>query len=99
VIDLTFEEVLAAAKKLSPEEKTRLVRSLQAAAPESGLTREQVLAEFGRRRAAGAFEGVESLRGRFAHPALDMSFEEIQAITHEVATEWEREMDGSNGSR
>jgi hypothetical protein len=99
VTDPTFDDVLAAARKLTPEEKALLVRSLQVPAPEGGLTREQVLAEFESRKAAGAFQHVESLRGKFAHPGLDLSFEDIQAMTHEVATDWEREMDESDGSR
>jgi hypothetical protein len=37
---------------------------------------------------------VESLRNRYANPALDdLSDEELRATIHEAATEWEKELD------
>ena len=98
---LTFEQIASAAESLTPAEQALLITRLQAKASLSKgtrVTRESVLAELERRRAAGAFENVESLHGKFAHPALDLTFDEIQTITHEAATEWESEMDEFDGS-
>jgi hypothetical protein len=98
---LTFDQILQAVERLTPEEQAALIARLKAriATASGTVTRERVLAEFERRKATGAFESVESLRGKFAHPALGLSFEEIQAITHEAATEWENEVDNLDGNR
>lgn len=93
---MTFEQVARAAEKLTPEEQVALIARLNArhailnSQPEP-VTREMLIRELEELRAAGAFKNNKSLRGIFAHPSLDLSFEEIQAITHEAATEWEKE--------
>lgn len=91
--DLTFDEILQAAQKLTPEQKAVLVETLKA--PETpGLTREKVLAEFERRQAAGLFKNAESLRNKYYNPALeDLTDEQLLADIHEIATEWEKELD------
>ncbi len=101
MVDLTFDQIMQAVEALSREEQTLLIARLQIKTIEAAgtVTRESILAEFERRRATGAFDHVESLHGKFAHPDLDLTFEEIQAITHEAATEWEDEIDEFNGSR
>ncbi len=89
--DLTFEEILQAAQKLSPTQKALLIESLQAA---SEPTREQLIAELEGLRAVGAFEHVESLRNKYYNPALDdLTDEQLLADIHEIATEWEKEVD------
>jgi len=91
---MTFEEVAELAEQLSPDEQAALVERLQAKLkPHRGLTREQVLAEFERRKASGEFEYVESLYGQFAHPDLDLSDASLITQLHAIATEWENELD------
>lgn len=91
--DLTFEEIVQAAQKLPPEQKALLVQRLQPSESE-GLTREKILAEFERRKAAGLFKNAESLRNKYYNPALDdLTDEQLLADIHEIATEWEKELD------
>lgn len=71
---LTFHEILDAAKRLPYEDQAVLIAQLQKrskppSARRNNASREQVLAEFERRKRMGAFDQVESLRGAFAHPA------------------------------
>ena len=40
-----------------------------------------------------AFEKVESLRNKYADPPLELTDEELLASLHEIATEWEAELD------
>jgi hypothetical protein len=90
---LTFAEIVAAASKLSPGQKAALAHTLQVSANRSP-TRKELIAELEVLRAAGAFEDVQSLRDKFANPALDnISDEDLRATIHEVATEWEKELD------
>jgi hypothetical protein len=95
VIDLTFEELVQAAQKLTPEQKTALVHTLQWQIPreETSLTREQTIAELEALRAAGAFEQVESLRGKYKRPGLEITDEELNAYLREIGAEWEQELD------
>jgi hypothetical protein len=59
-----------------------------------GPTREDLIAELEALRAAGAFNNVESLRNKYANPALDaLTDEQLSADIHEAATEWEKELD------
>jgi hypothetical protein len=88
-----FNQLLQAIEQLTPEEQSALIIHLQRKVSEVSPERRLVLAEFERRKESGAFENAESLRGMFAHPALDLSFEEIQDLTHQIAKEWEEEID------
>jgi hypothetical protein len=85
--NMTFDEIRRAAEQLSTEEQAALIDYLlqrnKLTYQNPPVTRESLLAEFERRKASGAFENVESLRGKFADPALDLSFEEIQGILNE----------------
>jgi hypothetical protein len=93
---VTFEEVLEMAEQLTAEERARLVKELQAKIPRKftgRVTREMLLAEHERLKAAGAFENVESLYGKYFNPNVDISAEELDAYLHEIGTEWEKEMD------
>ena len=93
MVDLTFDEVLAAAHKLSETEKSALISSLQSE-NNPQPTREQILAMHAALRAAGAFENVESLYGKFANPAVpSVSSETLNETLHTIATEWEQELD------
>ena len=93
---MTIDQIIQASRQLTAEEKVLLIERLQSdeIIPSSGsTTRDQILSEFKRRKTAGAFDNLKSLRGILADPALKMSFEEIQKLTHEAATEWESELD------
>lgn len=93
--DITFEEVAQLAEKLTIEEQAALIKRLQQRVQPRryGLTREQVLAEFERRKANGEFENAESLYGKFAHPGADLDDNSLLKTIHEIATEWEKELD------
>jgi hypothetical protein len=92
VADITFEDLIEAVQKLTPEQKSLLKRKLNE--PDMEPTRETLLAEFEAQRAAGAFKNVESLRGRYAKPGTDdLSVEELLKQIHDDATEWEQELD------
>lgn len=90
--DITFEEIVQAAQKLSPEQKAALVYSLKLDRKIS-LTREQAIAELEALRTVGAFENVESLRGKYARPDVEVSEEALNAHLHQVGTEWEQDLD------
>jgi len=61
--------------------------------PRSRVTRETLLAEMEELRAQGAFEGVESLRNKYAEPSLDLSDEELHASIRGFSQEWEQDLD------
>lgn len=93
---MTLQEIAAEAERLDPQDRIWLIQRLQASldAPvvDRGVTREGILADFDRRKAAGLFENVESLYGKYAGGA-DVSQEELDALFHEIGTEWEQELD------
>ena len=92
--DITFEEILQAAQKLNPQQKALLAQSLDMPPLDMGPTREELIEELETLRAAGAFDNVESLRNKYANPALDaLTDEQLSADIHEAATEWEKELD------
>jgi hypothetical protein len=99
MVDLTFDDILKATDKLTPAERDKLLVHLQQSTPVSNessepLTRETALAELKRLRAEGAFENAESLRGKFANPdAPETTEEELHDYLHQIATEWEEELD------
>jgi Mg/Co/Ni transporter MgtE len=90
-----FTKVIELVEILSSAERAALMRHLQEKTIGSALgettTRESILAEFERRKAAGAFEGVESLKGKYAKRDVDLSFEAIEEAIHEHS--WEDELD------
>ena len=87
-----YEDVLELAKQLTPEEQTALIEHLRAR--QTGqVTREMLLAEFERRKAAGLFENAQSLYGKYAEPRVDISEEALEASIREASTEWEKELD------
>lgn len=92
--DITFEEIVQAARKLSPQQKTLLAESLDLPPLDIGPTREELIRELESLRAVGAFNNVESLRNKYANPILyDLTDEQLSADIHEAATEWEKELD------
>jgi hypothetical protein len=91
--DFTLKELVAAARKLSPAEKAALAQTLQVSTVATP-TRAQLIDELKALQAADAFDHVESLRNKYANPALaDLSDDELRAAIHGAATEWEQELD------
>lgn len=92
--NITFETIVQAAHELSPAQKMALIFSLQReTTQEVELTREQALAELEALRAAGAFNTVDSLRGKYANPDIEITDEELNAYLHEIGTAWEQDID------
>jgi hypothetical protein len=91
--DLTFEEIVQAAQKLTTSQKVALAQTLHTDDANNRLTREQALAEWQALRAAGAFERPESLAGKYARPDIDISIEDLNAYLSETGTAWEQELD------
>lgn len=83
---MEYEYVLQLAYQLTPEDRRRLVDALQS-------ERERILAEFKRRREAGENATDSLYFGKYANPAVDLSYEELEATIHEAANEWEDEID------
>src|SRR5882672_2954650 len=93
MVDLTFAEIVQAAQKLTAPQKAALVQTLQPESENVGLTREQAIAELEALRAAGAFDHVESLAGKYARPGIEVNAEELNDFLHQIGTEWEQELD------
>jgi len=91
---ISFEALVQAAQQLTIEQKILLVESLHLPDVDLTPTREQLIAELETLQASGAFEGVESLRNKFANPALEnLTEEQLLADIRAAATEWEQELD------
>ena len=94
--DLTFEEIVREAQKLTPEQQAALVHTLQPrveSVQKSPVTREQIIANRKAHLAAGAFDDQESLFGKFARPDLDVSKKELDEYLRQIGREWEEELD------
>jgi hypothetical protein len=92
--DITFEELIQAVQKLTPQQKALLAQSLNEPSIDLTPTREELLAELEALRKTGAFKRSESLRNRYVNPAVDdLTDEQLSADIHEAATEWEQELD------
>src|SRR5262245_39076879 len=91
--DISFEDILRAVQNLNSQQKARLAQSLDVM-PDTGPTREELIAELETLRAAGAFNNAESLRNKYANSASsNLTDEQLAADIHEAATEWEKELD------
>lgn len=93
---VNFEQIVQLADQLNPGERLALARHLLSTLPAQTteqITLETILAEHQRRVAAGAFDHVESLRNKYANPAVVLSDEELHAGIREFANEWEQELD------
>jgi hypothetical protein len=94
--DMVLEQIIEMAKQLTPEENQELIERLQSRVPRqfSGMvSREVLLAEHERLKLAGAFDNVESLRGKFARPDLDISEEELNATIREIRDQWKEDFE------
>jgi len=95
---LSFDQILRAAKQLTPQEKDDLIAHLRAGEEDSPsergmLLREKMMAEFDRRKAAGAFDHLESLKGKFARAGAHPDAEEVELYLRSLNTEWEEDAD------
>jgi hypothetical protein len=96
---LSFDQVLQAAEQLTPQEQDALIAHLRArggASPSERdiALREKIKAEFARRKAAGAFDNLESLKGKFARPgALPPDADEVESYLRSLSSEWEEDLD------
>jgi len=52
-----------------------------------------LLAKLDQLRSEGAFDGVESLRNKYADPPLELSDSELRASIRESSQEWEQDLD------
>jgi hypothetical protein len=95
MIDISFEELVEAVQKLRPEQKAALVQTLHLEVTDehTSLTREQAIAELEALRAAGAFNTIESMRGKYNRPDLNTSDDELNVYLYEIGSEWEEELD------
>jgi len=91
--DITFDDIVHAVQNLTPEQKRILKQTLDASLADIEPTRENLLAEHARLRAAGAFDHVESLRNYYAPTSSDLNDEQLSALIHDTVTEWEQELD------
>jgi len=95
--DVTFEDVFAMAKQLEPAKRLLLAMRLEESVPtteRADAQREALISELEQLRAAGAFDHVESLYGKYANSNVpEMSAEDFHAELHAIATEWEQELD------
>jgi hypothetical protein len=97
MVNVTLNDVYRAAMQLPPEDRDALIERLQLQKRlnrSEPVTRESLLTELERRRAAGAYDKPDGLRGKYASPAMDdLTDEQLLAQLHEIATEWESELD------
>lgn len=95
---MSFDQILRAARQLTPQEQDELIAHLRSGNEPSPserdeLLRERIVAEFERRKAAGAFENAAILRNKYANPALDaLTNEQLLADLRDAASEWEKEL-------
>ncbi len=93
---VTLEQVVHLAEQLDAHDRAVLVQRLQATLLPEGshrVTRDMLLAEHQHLRTAGAFQGVESLRNKYAEPPLSVSEDDLRASIREFSTEWEQDLD------
>ncbi|MBX3084133.1 MAG: hypothetical protein KF716_21035 [Anaerolineae bacterium] len=94
--DLTFDEIVREAQKLTPEQKAVLVPKLQVelAAERPRLTRERALAEWDAMRTSGESIDTDPLPNQFATSAMiEVSQEELDEYLRQIGKEWEEELD------
>jgi hypothetical protein len=98
---VTFEQVYHLAEQLPLSEQLRLMPQLrQKVSYSSGsVTREQLLAEFERKKQAGVFENAESLYGKYANPNANVSQEDLQATIREIRDQWKEDFPELNDDR
>ncbi len=92
---LAYDEILEQVDHLKPAEQKALMAHLQAKWKSSArVTRELIVAEMAQKRAAGAYENVESLRNKYANEDFEnVTGEEIREYLTQLSREWEAKID------
>lgn len=97
--DITFDDIVHAVQKLTPEQKRILKQTLDDSL-DIEPTRESLLAEHARLRTIGVFDHVERLRNYYANPVTDdLDDKQLSTLIHNTATEWEQELDEFFGDK
>jgi hypothetical protein len=98
---MSFDQIVRAAQQLTPQERDELIARLRGGSESSSercaLLRGEIVAEFERRKAAGAFNNLESLKGKFARPGNHADADEMEAYLRGLSTEWEEDLDDLTG--
>jgi hypothetical protein len=94
---LSFDQVLRAAEQLTPQEQDTLIAYLRARGGTLPSGRDMALhekigTEFARRKAAGAFDSLESLKGKFARPGALPDADEVESYLRSLSSEWEEDL-------
>lgn len=87
--EMTFDQILQAARQLSPPQKEELIRRLRA----DVLTREKLIGELEELRRAGAFDNLASMKGKFARPGPLPDADEVDDYLHSLNSAWEQDHD------
>jgi hypothetical protein len=95
---MTFDQILSAASQLTPQEQETLIARLRAksvaSVSERGiLLRETIMSEFDRRKAAGDFDNLGSLKGKFARSGAQADADEVESYLHSLNAGWEEDLD------
>jgi hypothetical protein len=97
MVNVTLNDVYRAAMQLPPEDQDALLERLQLQKRlnrSEAVTRQTLLAELDRRRAAGLYENLESLEGKFARSgAAAVNPDEVDAYLRSLNSEWEEDLD------
>ncbi len=107
--DISYDEVVKMAEQLPETDQKKLIDHLRNKQAEykannqlrgpgvdtyRNPTRADLISELKELQAAGALTDAESLYGKYTNPNIpEISAEEFHAGLHEIATEWEQELD------
>jgi hypothetical protein len=92
--DMSFDDVYRAVMKLPLDEQDLLVSRLMVARGQvERVTREQIIAEGARLKAAGAFDGLESLEGKFRRSGQPVDADEVETYLRSLNSQWEEDLD------
>lgn len=89
---LSLPDILNAARRLSRAERQALLKTLQLdliETAEPAPSPETLAQERAALRDAGAFAAARSLHGAFAHPDLDLTWDELDTLIRDVNQAWE----------
>jgi hypothetical protein len=95
MVDFTLDDLFRAALRLPPDDQEALVSRLSAVRQHpAAITREQLIAEFEARKAAGQAKSIRDLRDKYSGSALDsLTDEQLRAEIRQSAAEWKSDLD------
>lgn len=93
--DMSLDDIYRAARRLPLDEQEELIQRLQRARKDKGReTRDEIIAELQRRRAAGLFDNIQSLRNAYATEGQpNVTDEELRREIRENSTRWKQDID------